>query len=201
MSYICIIANEKGAVAAGDSRLTLYPAQLNLHLDRTRKVFQDEKQGLVWACCGLTYFGGIHYFKAVERILRSESMTMGAKLNKITTLMERATKVHHLISFSESSFTLLLSSVKTGETMILKVVNGVAEKETITGPVAIEDGSGAAGALPAVAEVAEAAMEELVKMARGRAMTAAKNAAEGYKNEGKPQTVGGNTRVVYLEAE
>lgn len=91
MSYICIIANEKGAVAAGDSRLTLYPAQLNLHLDRTRKVFQDEKQGLVWACCGLTYFGGIHYFKAVERILRSESMTMGAKLNKITTLMERAT--------------------------------------------------------------------------------------------------------------
>lgn len=85
--------------------------------------------------------------------------------------------------------------------MILKVVNGVAEKETITGPVAIEDGSGAAGALPAVAEVAEAAMEELVKMARGRAMTAAKNAAEGFKNEGKPQTVGGNTRVVYLEAE
>lgn len=199
MSYICLIANSKGIAAAGDSRLTVTPKALNLHIDRTRKVFQDEKQGLVWACCGLTFFGGIHYFRVVESTLRSE-LSMGAKLNRITKLMEHATRVHHLVSFGESSFTLLLSRMVDGEpeSLILKVVNGKAEKEIVRGAVAIEDGSGRAGALPFAEEVEKASVEQVVEMARSRAMTAARNSAAAYKADKKPQTVGGNIRVVYL---
>lgn len=202
MSYICLIANSKGIAASGDSRITMSPKALNLHFDKTRKVFQDEKQGLIWACCGLTIFGGVNYFRVVEKTLRTEGMSMGAKLNRITTMMKRATKAHHLLSRGESAFTLLMGSTKGGETevTVLKVVNGNAHQKTVTGPYAVEDGSVSMGALPAVEELEKATLENILEMARSRAMRAVKRSAEEAKKDRKTkQTVGGNVRVVYMQ--
>lgn len=204
MSYICLIANSKGIAASGDSRITMSPKALNLHFDKTRKVFQDEKLGLIWACCGLTIFGGVNYFRVVEKTLRTERMSMGAKLNRISTMMKRATKAHHLLSRGESAFTLLMGSVKAGEPEItvLKVMNGSAEMKTVQGAYAVEDGSVSVGALPTAEELEKATLENVLEMVRCRAMCAVKRSAEEAKEDRKKkQTVGGNVRVVYMQVQ
>ncbi len=204
MSYICLIANSRVIAASGDSRITMSAKVLNLHFDNTRKVFQDEEQGLIWACCGLTRFGGVNYFRAVEKIMRTESMTMGAKWNRITTMMKRATMAHHLLTRGESVFTLLMGCVVEGapEVTVLKVVNGVAKRKTTKGSCAVESGSVSGGALPAGEELEKARLEDVLEMVRNRAMDAVKRSAQEAKEDRKrQQTVGGNVRVVYMQVQ
>lgn len=199
MSYICLIANEHGVAAAGDSRLTLYPERLGVHFDTARKVFAAEDQGLVWACCGITIFGGVNYIRRAERILRADCKSMGAKLDKITEMMRRVTRLHHAISRRESAFTLLLSEQKRGAVTVLEIVNGRVRRREWTEPVAVEGGFVPEEALPTQEAVAAMSLEQLVNTARIRTMNAEKQAAKWAKSDKKRvQTVGGPVRVVYL---
>lgn len=204
MSYICLIANEKGAAAAGDSRLTIYPDFLRLHIDKTKKAFADEAQGLVWACCGLTVYAGMNFFRMTERTLRDPHRSMAAKLNHIETVMKRATRSCHFLTRQRSTFTLLLCE-QTADgplTTVLNVMDGRVQKRQIEGPVAVEGGWRPAESMPGADHWKDASVEQMVVYARRRTMDAVKLSAEGAKeNKKQRQTVGGNVRVVYLETK
>ena len=58
MSYLCLLASECAMAVVGDSRLTLSPVPL--HWDKARKIGCDQGQRCLWACCGLTVFGGVN---------------------------------------------------------------------------------------------------------------------------------------------
>lgn len=204
MSYICLIANEKGAVAAGDSRLTIYPNFLHLHVDKTKKVFADQEQGLVWACCGLTVYAGINYFRLVERTLRDPHRSMAAKLNRIETVMKRATRSCHLLTRQRSTFTLLLCERSENDPLVtvLDIMDGRVQKRQLKGAVAVEGGCRPSEPMPQGDSWKDASVEQMVVYARRRTMEAVKLSAEGAKeNKKQRQTVGGNVRVVYLETE
>lgn len=81
MSYICMLANERGIAAAGDSRLTFAP--IPLHLDRSQKVFTAPEQHLIWACCGLTVWGGVNYVQLTARIMSRRQWTLSKKLAEV----------------------------------------------------------------------------------------------------------------------
>ena len=66
MSYLCLLASECAMAVVGDSRLTLSPVPL--HWDKARKIGCDQGQRCLWACCGLTVFGGVNYAKLAARI-------------------------------------------------------------------------------------------------------------------------------------
>ena len=66
MSYLCLLASECAMAVVGDSRLTLSPVPL--HWDKARKIGCDQGQRCLWACCGLTVFGGVNYAKLAKRV-------------------------------------------------------------------------------------------------------------------------------------
>lgn len=204
MSYICLIANEKGMVTAGDSRLTVTPKWLHLHFDTMRKTFEDQEQGLIWACCGLTAYAGVNYFRVAERILRDRRRSMGAKLQRIATILERVTGFQHKLLRQRSTFTLLLGERKPEgtEITVLDVTDGKRTLRTLHTPVALESGSGVGlGApLPEREELEKLSLEEMIQVARNRVADAMERSRQrAAEQKGCPQTVGGNIRVVYLE--
>ena len=201
MSYICLIANENGMAAAGDSRLTMHPKWLKLHFDAARKVFVDEKQGLIWACCGITVFGGVNYFHMIERVLRSDCRSMGAKLRKITDTMKRVTLMHHTITRKESAFTLLLTEKQRQTVTVLEIVNGRACRREFKWPAVVEGGFSLAEPLPNREDVGNLSLEQLIQTVRQRTMDAVKQSAAQAKEQKQVATVGGQVRVVYLEPE
>ena len=203
MSYICLIANANGVALSGDSRLTLEPRFLHLHFDNTRKVFSDPSQNMAWACCGLTMYLGINYFKATERILRQSHRSLASRLNQISGLLSKATRLQHLVTRRDSVFTLLLSIVTSEGVQVqrLDVVNGAATVKRYKAPVFLQ-----AGWIPAlhqnnptVSEFAAESLEQLTTRARQRCMWAMKRDKQNSEENRKHiQTVGGNIRVVSL---
>lgn len=203
MSYICLIANANGVALSGDSRLTMEPRFLHLHFDNTRKVFSDPSQNMAWACCGLTMYLGINYFKRTERILRQSHRSLASRLNQISSLLSKATRLQHTITRRDSVFTLLLSIVTSEGVQVqrLDVVNGVATVKRYHSPVFLQ-----AGWIPAlhqnnptVAEFAAESLEQLTTRARQRCMWAMKRDKQhSEENRKHIQTIGGNIRVVTL---
>ncbi|MGM9593743.1 MAG: hypothetical protein ACI3U8_05260 [Candidatus Onthomonas sp.] len=102
MSYICLMVNEAGAVAAGDSRET-FPARV--HLDWRQKCFCLPEQRLIWACCGPTLRYGVDVLRAVRQILRADA-PMEARLERITKLVGALTRVN-LVGGDPGPFCLL----------------------------------------------------------------------------------------------
>ncbi|MGM9537379.1 MAG: hypothetical protein ACI3VN_03510 [Candidatus Onthomonas sp.] len=90
MSYICLMVNASGAVAAADSRET-FPARV--HLDWRQKCFSLPEQKLIWACCGPTLRYGVDILRAVRHILRSET-PMEERFQKIANLVGTLTRVN-----------------------------------------------------------------------------------------------------------
>lgn len=198
-----MIANQNGIAASGDSRLTFQPQQLNLHLDKAQKVFSDQEQGLVWACCGLTVFAGINYYMMTDHILRQKYRSMPSRLNQISGAMTRATAAQHWLSRKLSVFTLLLGSIKDGKVsvQVLNVVNGKADLKTLDAPVLVQSGWDPAlhQAKPPVSDYANETIDQLVKRAKDRCLWAVrKDGRLAIEDEKHIQTVGGNVRIAYL---
>jgi hypothetical protein len=203
MSYICLIANANGVALSGDSRLTLEPRFLHLHFDNTRKVFSDPSQNMAWACCGLTMYLGMNYFKHTERILRQSHRSLASRLNQISSLLSRATRLQHLVTRRDSVFVLLLSVVTSEGVQVqkLEVVNGTAAIKRYQTPVFLQGGwiPALRQNNPAAAEYAGESLEQLVARARQRCMWAMKRDQQrSQENRKHQQTIGGNIRVVTL---
>lgn len=121
MSYICLMANASGAVAAGDSRET-FPAQI--HLDWRQKCFALPKRQLIWACCGPTLRFGVDILRSVTFIMNS-GKPMETRLARVETLVRGLTRFHpaspapgpfRLIAaqWEENGFTLWDCTVQNG---------------------------------------------------------------------------------------
>lgn len=198
-----MIANQNGIAVSGDSRLTFQPQKLNLHLDKAQKVFSDQEQGLVWACCGLMVFAGINYYMMTDHILRQKYRSMPSRLNQITGAMTRATAAQHWLSRKPSVFTLLLGSVKEGKVsvQVLNVVDGKADLKTLDTPVLVQSGwePSLHQPKPPVADYANETIDQLVKRAKDRCLWAVrKDGRLALEDEKHVQTVGGNVRIAYL---
>ncbi len=89
MSYICLMVNENGAVAAADSRET-FPARL--HLDWRRKCFALPRRQLIWTCCGPTLRLGVDFPRA-SRLILSRAETVEDGLRRLGRLVARVTAV------------------------------------------------------------------------------------------------------------
>ncbi len=89
MSYICLMVNKNGAVAAADSRESFW----NLaHMDWRRKCFSLPGQKLIWACCGPTVRLGVDFFRAAQLIFRGKG-TVEKQLERIGNLVAKVTAV------------------------------------------------------------------------------------------------------------
>ncbi len=203
MSYICLIANQNGVAAAGDSRLTFQPEALHLHLDRGRKVFSDQDQGLVWACCGLTIFGGVNYCWLTERILRHKNRSLASRLNQISAILRKATAAQHRLSRKQSVFTLLLGQVKDGGVTVhvLDVVNGKSRDRVLTGPTFVQAGwdPSLRQSKPSVSEFERDTLGQLIDLVKKRCLWTIRQDSELTQQDKKRvQTVGGSVRVAYV---
>ncbi len=89
MSYICLMVNPNGAVAAADSRLT-FPG--HIHMDGHKKCFALPKRQLIWASCGPVLQFGVSLPRAIRRILNSDR-PMEAKLDQVARVVEGVTRV------------------------------------------------------------------------------------------------------------
>ena len=206
MSYICLIANRNGAALSGDSRLTMEPRFLHLHFDKTRKVFSDPEQHMAWACCGLTLYLGIHYFKLANRILRQSHRSLSSRLSQISGILSKATALQHLVTRKDSVFELLLAAVTEDGVQVyqLEVVNGKAKLKRHAAPVFLQ-----AGWLPklhqkppVLAEYENETMEQLTTRARERCVWAMKRDKHlSEENHKHTQTIGGSIRVASLSTK
>jgi hypothetical protein len=203
MSYICLLANEAGISVAGDSRITLQPVGLGLHISG-KKVFSDEKQQLVWGCCGLVAFGGVHYPTVAAQLLRDPNPSLATALERIAGLTSAATKANRRLYGQDSTFTLLVGRIWEGQVDVrsLTVCNGEVRIRRYDTPVQLEAGwypSRYPRRLPSE-QVAEATVEKLNRMAveRVRAVIAADSRLHQEDGAWK-QTVGGNVRAAFVE--
>ncbi|MCD8382664.1 MAG: hypothetical protein LUC30_07085 [Clostridiales bacterium] len=89
MSYICLMVNRNGAVAAADSRET-FPG--HIHLDRRQKCFALPERKLIWACCGPTLRFGVDLPGSVRHILDSDR-PMEDSLERVAGSVQRLTRL------------------------------------------------------------------------------------------------------------
>jgi hypothetical protein len=203
MSYICMIANKNGVAVSGDSRLTLEPHFLRLHFDRLQKVYSDASQGMVWACCGLTIYLGINYFSITKRILRQSHRSLASRLNEISSILSKATKLQNFVTRRNAMFTLLLACEEKDGFQIYRmdVYNGKTTMKKCQSPVLLQGGWNPSlyQNAPSPAEFAEESLEQLMDRAKKRCMWAMKRDKHLYEENHKhTQTVGGNVRLAYL---
>lgn len=206
MSYICLIANANGAALSGDSRLTMDPRFLRLHFDNTQKVYSDPEQGLAWACCGLTLYLGVNYFKLASRILRQSHRSLPSRLNQIANILSKVTAIQHAVTRKDSIFTLLLACVSEDGVQVhkLEVVNGKAVLKKDSAPVFLQAGwvPKLHQKPPKIYEFATESLEQLTTRARLRCVWAMKRDKKlSDENRKHIQTIGGNIRVVTLNAK
>ena len=201
MSYICMLANESGIAAAGDSRLTLFP--IPLHLDRSRKVFVAPERGLIWGCCGLTVWGGINCVHLTGHILR-RPWPLERKLEAIRRRVEPVLRMCHRIHRKDVRFTLLLGVAEPGQVRLytLDLVNGNRHRLRQWNAPSITEGGWQSALRPPFPKpelFRYDTPEELVARARQRVQWAVER--DHTLSETKPAhrpTVGGTVRSVLL---
>lgn len=104
MSYLCLLASERAMAVVGDSRLTLSPVPL--HWDKARKIGCDQGQQCLWACCGLTVFGGVNYAKLAARIFHG-SGTLTEKAQALAKRVNPPLSVQRCLYRQTTTFSLL----------------------------------------------------------------------------------------------
>ena len=104
MSYLCLLASECAMAVVGDSRLTLSPVPL--HWDKARKIGCDQGQRCLWACCGLTVFGGVNYAKLAARIFHG-SGTLTEKAQALAKRVNPPLSVQRRLYRQTTTFSLL----------------------------------------------------------------------------------------------
>ena len=104
MSYLCLLASECAMAVVGDSRLTLSPVPL--HWDKARKIGCDQGQRCLWACCGLTVFGGGNYAKLAARIFHG-SGTLTEKAQALAKRVNPPLSIQRRLYRQTTTFSLL----------------------------------------------------------------------------------------------
>ena len=104
MSYLCLLASECAMAVVGDSRLTLSPVPL--HWDKARKIGCDQGQRCLWACCGLTVFGGVNYAKLAARIFHG-SGTLTEKAQALAKRVNPPLSIQRRLYRQTTTFSLL----------------------------------------------------------------------------------------------
>lgn len=198
MSYICLVGNEKGIVACGDSRETFSP---NRYEDNRQKVFADKSQGLIWACSGLTVSHGKDYFRLIEFIMRDKETSFQAKLDYIIKSIEKATLENMEKLGSGSAMNILIGHMKKRTMMIkLNIYQGETTRKTFFAPIALDGGSGA-GLLPKMnlREYRDLDINDLKKYAFSRTKAVINRDFDlSMENKNRTQTVGGKINTVVL---
>lgn len=201
MSYICILANRMGIAAAGDSRVTFSP--LPVHLDRGRKVGTAPDQHLIWACCGLTVFGGVNYAALTTRILQDQRKNLAEKLAAICRRVAPVLRTQHRVSRKEALFTLLLGVAEQEkvQVMSLDLINGEATLQRWFAPAIIDAGWKKELRPPLLdpAQFQEDSLAELAQRAQERVQWSIQRDQTLHQiQRGHPQTVGGPIRWAVL---
>ena len=203
MSYLCMLASERGIAAAGDSRLTLMP--IPLHLDRSRKVFAAPEQHLVWACCGLTVWFGQNLAHITDRVLRRPG-PLREKLAEVERRLNPILRMCRKMRRKDAIFTLLVGAVEGEEVFLLTLdlINGTTRRlKRWDAPAMTEGGWRRALRPPLIppGELRGKTPEELAELARRRVRWAVERDHElSVKNPAHRQTVGGKVRWVVLRA-
>lgn len=199
MSYICLIANEKGIVAASDTRENLGNFR---YYDNRQKVFSDKKQGLIWACCGLTVCDGKDYLRLVEFIMRDSTTTFDEKISYIERAVKKGTKIGYERIGNGSAMDILVGYM--GKRTMLTRINigvGVEQKKTFFAPFAMEGGIGRT-LVPKMklSEYNTLGIGELKSYAQSRVKTVMeKDWLLSKENPNRPQTIGGRVTCEVLK--
>lgn len=192
MSYICLIGNKNGILAASDTRETF---DTHNHRDNRQKVFKCKKQNLVWACCGLTMLEGKDYLRLVEFIMRDTATTLDQKLDYIYRSIKKATTEGFNRLGSGSAMDILIGHMGKRTMMIrMNISLGNIQTNTFFAPLALQGGSGKLH-LPKMKldEYNELTYEELKKYAHKRVENVIQREIElCAKNPQRAQTIGGH---------
>lgn len=212
MSYICLFASENGVAAAGDSRECFQSARRGLHRDWARKVFSDETQGLVWACCGLKRFRGVNSHRVAAKILRDRNASLADRLERIASAIGPLTEEYRLRYKGDGIFILLVGRMADGKRLhivnekpdvrSLCIVNGKATVRRHSVPALLEGGWHRSMYPPHPGEAAFAreGPEQLSRRAARRVEEViALDHARRSRDRNWIQTVGGSVRCVYTK--
>ena len=201
MSYICLMANARGAVVAADSRETFHP---KVHMDWRRKCFALPEQQMVWAACGPTLRLGVDLLRSTEIIFR-EKKTIEEKLEKIRTLVNAVTRLSPWAG-DPGPFCLLIARMEEGKIAVWNchVYKGElhVEKRVVAPGEAVSLHAGAHHhEMPplSTASLQHLSYDQLRDLAKAR-VKAAIQLDEGrhIKDPDHNQTIGGGVRVAGL---
>lgn len=204
MSYICLMVNEHGAVAAGDSRET-FPARI--HLDWRQKCFSLPEQQLIWACCGPTLRYGVDLLRAVRHILGGRQ-PMEQRFQKIAKLVGALTRVNLVggdpgpfcllaAQWEESGFTVWDCWIRSGVLTCHKTRLRPGEA------VSLHAGAWHRAMPPLISDQLKAlSYDQLRDKAQARvALAIAKDQQRRAENPRHNQTIGGPVRLVGLRVK
>lgn len=201
MSYICLMANDRGAVAAADSRETFHP---KVHLDWRKKCFALPEQQMVWASCGPTFRLGVDLLRSTELIFR-ENKTMEEKLEKIKSLVNSVTRLSPWAG-DPGPFCLLIARMEEGRIAVWNCYVHKGElhvnKRMVPSGEAISLHAGAHHReMPplSTASLRELSYDQLRELAKGRVKTAIElDEGRHIQDPDHNQTIGGGIRVAGL---
>lgn len=190
-----------GLPPPGTARLTFAP--IPLHLDRSQKVFTAPEQHLIWACCGLTVWGGVNYVQLTARIMSRRQWTLSKKLAEVCRRVAPALRMQHRVQRTKALFTLLVGVAEPGkvQVMSLDLVNGEATLGRWPAP-AMADAGWQRELRPPLLDPSlfrGESLEELAQQARQRVQWAvARDRELSEKQSAHRQTVGGPVRWAVL---
>ena len=94
MSYICLLANENGAVCASDSRET--STFTRRYKDKRQKTYISDRKDAIWCCCGASRIGHVIYatdcIGKAGKILNDDSLPFTWRLKQFEDFISRETR-------------------------------------------------------------------------------------------------------------
>ncbi len=150
MSYICLLANDNGAVCASDSRET--SVRSHRYKDRRQKTFIAAANDAIWCCCGTTRIGRIVYssdcMRKASRILSDASLPFPKRVERAAAFLERETRPVFYNKKTVFCFTLLYAFREADGPLQVGTftVRGgkTTDMRTLSQPVMLEAGKNAA---------------------------------------------------------
>ena len=211
MSYICILANKNGAVAAADTRLTKSNKFLPItyHTDHRQKVFKSTEGHVVWGLCGISTNGFRNLTGAMNKILADDGIPFAERLDSFRAVTpEMTARYQKKFKKAAAVITLLYASYEDPQAPdvgYITVQNGyIAVDMKCTLPCAIQGGANAAflTSLDGFRPKDIYSIRKLALMSRKRVQEAIDYDAERKKQDRKyVATVGGRILTKIVDKE
>lgn len=201
MSYLCLLASERAMAVVGDSRLTLSPVPL--HWDKAKKIGWNPATQCLWACCGLTVFGGVNFAHLTTRIFQGTG-SLEEKARRLTKRVNPPLKLQRKLYRQHTTFSLLAGqwTDRGAELMTLDLDGQHGNLRRWSAPAFLEAGWDAKlrPPMPNPATFRQATGEELARLGRERvASVIAADHRLARENRTHLQTVGGPILWAVLE--